>query len=206
MRKRLALLGLLILSCLLIISCSWASVTNNHRTRNTKGLMEYNETTKNIQYHNIIYRKDEDQHFSSVAETANLDDLFFLAWHSDFPFTYDFYSYESESPDFILEVGIDCNIWFSETYNYMNDIFVIEDTEIEIVFEKTFENDTICISSLAVKEQTLYCHSKLHPMLRTTVNIFSFNDDYYMYIGNKETAYRLSETFKEMLIDNGIIA
>lgn len=134
-------------------------------------------------------------------------DLILLSWSYNFPFTgvITFFSYSTESPNFIVEPDVEDTVWFKESFDYQKEIFVVENTEIEVIFSSVFTDKKIKTTPGLYDPQSFYWHAKSYNSLRTKVEVFKLGDNYYMNIPNMSESYQISEPFLDSLIAHGVI-
>ena len=169
--------------------------------RNKEGVIEFQGET---------YYQLKDNIFAtySVADKENRYANFILiSWSYNFPFTgvIEYYSYSLESPNFIVEPNVENTIWFKSSFDYQTEIFVVENTEIEVIFSSAFKSDKINTAPTKDSVQTFFWYAKSYPSLRTQVNIFSIDGIYYLQIPNMDEIYRISDDFLSLLIANEVI-
>lgn len=138
---------------------------------------------------------------------SDKDDVI-VSWHFNFPFTAvkTYYSYSKEHPAYIFCDDITNDVWIREDYNYQTDIFVIEETAVEILYENAFEASQIDIDYDLYYDDyiTFIWHSKEHPKLHIHAKIFYKEDGWYMKL-TLDKACQLSQDFVDLLTKNGII-
>ena len=169
--------------------------------QNKEGILEY----QGEKYHRL-----EDNIFGPYSvpdRETRYADFVLVSWNYNFPFTgvISYYSYSLENPDFIVEPNVEGTVWFKNSFNYQTEIFVVENTEIEVIFSSAFKNDKIDIGSLKYDFQTFYWYAKSYNSLRTKVNVFSIDGIYYMQIPRMNEAYQISDDFLSLLIANEVI-
>lgn len=163
-----------------------------------------------IEFQGEEYYKLENNIFGTYSDSdreTRYKNFSLISWSYNFPFTgvIVFYSYSSVNPNFIVEPYVENTVWFKKTFDYQTEIFVVENTEIEVVFSSAFENGNINIGTLKYDAQSFYWHAKSYPSLRTKVDVFSIDGIYYMKIPDMDDAYQISDDFLNLLIDNAII-
>ena len=163
-----------------------------------------------IEFQDETYYQLEDNIFGaySVADKeTRYSDFVLLSWSYNFPFTgiIEYYSYSFENPNFIVEPNVENTVWFKSSFNYQTEIFVVENTEIEVIFSSAFENDKTNIGSSKYDVQSFYWYAKSYPSLRTKVNIFSIDGIYYIEIPNMDEVYQISDNFLTLLINAEVI-
>ena len=113
-----------------------------------------------------------------------------------------YYSYTTESPLFIYEWRLE-NLYFREDYDYLNDVFIIDGTEREILFSEMFSdyNQYERITKYSANEVNLT--SKTNPRIKINFEILKEEDGYY--ISPYPYKWKASDTFVEILKDCGLI-
>lgn len=188
-----------------------SSCTNYHHglEKDKKDIIVQNKAGV-IEFQGETYYQLEDNIFAtySVADKeTRYANFILISWSYNFPFTgvIEYYSYSLESPNFIAEPNVENTIWFKSSFDYQTEIFVVENTEIEVIFSSAFKNDKINTVPTKDSVQTFFWHAKSYPSLRTQVNIFSIDGIYYLEIPNMEEIYQISDDFLSLLIANEVI-
>ena len=129
-----------------------------------------------------------------------------LGWYYSFPFSTDAYSDTLEDPVFIYTVGSDENVYFRHDYDYLTDTFIIENTDVEIVWEDVFgtqQNNTFLHSSSI--DVTLY--SKQYPRINARLGIGCVDNQWFIVsLPRFAGVWTPSDEFLQILFDNGIIS
>jgi len=144
--------------------------------------------------------------FSNIYNSDDMDDLVTLGWHYAIPGYTKYYSYTTDSPDFLFS-SRNGDIYIKETFDYTKEIFVIEGTEIEIVFSDLVGDlefwDTVRPCS---KNVFLTLNAKNHPKLKIHIYVDRTEDGrWYAYNESCSITYALPDAFVQLLKDNGII-
>lgn len=138
---------------------------------------------------------------------GNVDNLSLISWHHSFHLSKEVsYSHSTKNPDYIVYCG---TVYYKESFDSSNIVFVGKDSKLEVAYSDTFTYK----GDFADREKYDYYTSytvnvKSHPELEVTLNFFVNGDGEYMYtMGNGKTAtmHSVSNTFLNMLINNGII-
>ena len=162
-----------------------------------------------LEYQGERYYHDDTHDMFAVSYESE-DGFVDLGWYYNLPFTYckEYYSYTTESPDYIFSSDPGGEIYFKESFDYKKEIFVVENTEVEIEFSEAFSNNTINVYEKNIEYQTLCWYSKKHNALSVKVQVLFLEEHWYMYIYNmdRNNAYQISDVFLDMLIENGIVA
>lgn len=129
-----------------------------------------------------------------------------LGWYYSFPFSTDAYSDTLEDPVFIYTDGSDENVYFRHDYDYLTDTFIIENTDVEIVWEDVFgpqQNNAFLLSSSI--DVTLY--SKQYPRINARLGIGCVDNQWFIVsLPNLAGVWTPSDEFLQILFDNGIIS
>jgi len=200
-RATAVILIIICFSSLLCTSC-------NNLDKEKEGLVSVVDY-KTLEYQGEKYICLKENIFSAYNKEdreLRYKDYVLVSWNFNFPISVkrEYYSYSTESPDFIVDDSIDRTVWFNESYDFKQETFVIENTEIEIAYCDAFENERINLN-YQVDTQSFYWHTKTHYALRTRVDVFCVDDIYYMSIPRTEYSYKISEPFLDLLIENKII-
>ena len=141
----------------------------------------------------------------NLYNSDDMDGLVALGWHYAIPGYTEYYSYTTDSPDYLF--NLNDAIWIKETFDYTKEIFIIEGTEIEIAFSDLVGDlefwGTVRPCS---KNIFLTLNAKNHSKLK--IHIYVDRTDYnrwYAYDVTCKVSYALSDTLVQLLEDNGII-
>ncbi len=169
-------------------------------------LIEHKDDTGAICYKNRVYYPDP-MHIIRVTEyfdTHNEEDVL-LSW-GGFRFGYitTFWSNRADSPIFIYD-EYSGQVYLHEDYNYVEDIFVIDGTDIEVEFSSMF-------SDFSEKEKLVFSdahrvelYSKKYTRIKTTLEIAFVQDTWYISFRGTESAWECSDAFIEVLKQNELI-
>lgn len=142
---------------------------------------------------------------TKYLNTANEGDVE-LGWYYSFPFSTRFYSYTSENPVYIYALQSGKGVYLKQGYDYKSDAYRIEDTSRTIVLSEAVTGADVkhdyAMDGLGTIELNLYSES--HPMLKLSVQLFSENNVWYAQLSKTE-AYRISESFLDLLEETGVI-
>lgn len=126
-----------------------------------------------------------------------------LGWYYSFPFSTRFYSDKSENPLYIYTTGSDRNFYLRQDYDYFTDTFVIENTNIQIVWEDIFGFEQSYFYFANPIRVAL--HSKQCPRISAYFDLVSVGDQWYLSFIGSQTVWTLSDQFIKILLQNGII-
>ena len=118
-------------------------------------------------------------------------------WYID-----NFYSNTTDNPVFIYNSRVH-DVFFHEDYNYLKDVFIIEDTDIEIIFEDIFKLEESKIKFINANEIVL--ESKKIPRIKIRLNLVSLQDNVYISLPDSDTVWQCSDAFVEALKKNNLI-
>ncbi len=150
---------------------------------------------ENIYYEAAIFTATE---YYGIANENDIE----LGWYYSFPFSTRFYSDKSENPLFIYSLQSYDSFFLREDYNYLKDTFVIENTDVEIVWEDIFasEQDHFYFSNPI--EVVLY--SKQCPRIKTSLDFVCVDGQWYLSLPDFRV-WTISNEFIKILSENGII-
>ena len=141
---------------------------------------------------------------------SDLHNMIQLGWNYNFPFsvTVVYWSYTNEKPDFIITSSTAGSIYTKESFDIGKTVLEIEGTEIEIEFSEMIAPGeegfyAPAYSSSYIPDFELVLHSNKYG-IKTYANIAYVDCVYYMAFGNSIT-YRMSDTFRDLLIENQLI-
>ena len=211
MHKRV--LSILLVCTIIILMTSCAYMNPNcppelYRTVDyiyDETLDEYYLTYQGEKY---IYNKAYD--IFRVPNMYNPNDmagLVALGWHYAIPGYTEYYSYTTDSPDYLFDLGPGGQTWIKETFDYTKEIFIVEGTESEIAFSNLVGDlEFWGTARPCSKNVFLTLNAKDHPKLK--IEIYVDRTDYnrwYAYDESCMITYALPDTFVQLLKDNGII-
>ena len=210
MFKRIITLALVLITTILTTSCAYMNY--GYDPDKYRAVDYYYDEKLNVYY--LEYQCEryyhDDTHDMFAVSYKPEDGFVNLGWYYNLPFTYckEYYSYTTESPDYIFSSGPGGAIYFKESFDYKKEIFVVENTEIEIEFSEAFSNNTIDVYEKNIEYQMLCWYSQKHNALSVKVQVLFWEEDWYVYIYNMDryNAYQVSDVFLNMLIENGIVA
>ena len=168
----------------------------------SEGVIVYND----INYYNIernIFKT------SNYVYPSDDESRIVVGWHYNLPFSAVriYYSYTSDNPDYIIGYN---EVYMKEGYDYKSDIFVIENTDIGIVFSDAFNGKKEKIDKFNKYIKVSFnWHSQRHTELMTKLDIILFDDVYYVNIQNdnfENLVYEISDEFFDLLVENGFIS
>ena len=119
----------------------------------------------------------------------------------------EYYSYTTDSPDYLFNRGPSGQIWIKETFDYTKEIFVLESTEIEIAFSDLIGDlefwNTVRPCS---KNIFLTLNAKNHPKLKIEIYVdCTYYSRWHAYDESCMITYALPDAFVQLLAENGII-
>ena len=203
--KKFSLLMYLLILILILSSCGVNERTKlDNNLRNI--IMDYSsdENNPHIIYKNEKYVKNDCFYIYSLKDFENSEDIL-LSWHGKrWGYINTYYSYTADSPLFIYESRL-VDLYLSQNYDYMSDIFVVENTQIEMVFSNIFEDFTNYINMSFDNFETIKLYSKKCNRLQTDLKISFLNGDYYCSFFSSNKAWKCSEYFVEQIIQNELI-
>ena len=131
------------------------------------------------------------------------DEDIFLGWNGSWwGFQNQYYSDKADNPLFIYETRIDC-LYFHEDYDYTKDVFVIENTADEIVWEDIFVFEQDGIDFVDPIKVDLY--SKQCSRIKTGLMVACVDNKWYVCFAEQNLVRRASDEFVKILSENGII-
>ena len=132
------------------------------------------------------------------------EDDILLSWNGNRYVGYidEYYSYTSECPKFIYNERLGW-VYLHEDYDYAEDIFAIENTSIEIIWEDIFDSEHSEINF--TDPVTVVLYAKQLPRIKTTLEIECIEHQWYLSLPDTQTVWRASDAFIKLLSENGII-
>ena len=203
MRKLITIAIVLCTSICTLTSCGLSSLADIDFDAYKK--VEYTEDGWRIYQGNKYYPTGYDL-FDIIPDHEN--DVV-LSWHGNFPFSGGlcYYSDTTYYPMYMYNyLGNSNEVWIIEDFDYTFDLFVIENTDIEIVFSEAFTDNTLSLYNFDLPRQrsSFIWHSKTLPRLQIKAEIFQYNDRWYMWTLSFQ-AWEISDEFLNLLIENSII-
>ena len=113
------------------------------------------------------------------------------------------YADSSDSPNLIFDRAIVNHVWAKESFDFIEQTYIIEGTETEIIFSEAFhKNETT--------EKTYDGHSvdlifKEQPLFRFWIGLFQEDGVYYISWSGENCSYKVSEKFLQMLTESGLL-
>jgi len=183
------------------ITCIFLCLFSSCTTYENTTFIE-NDSEKYLLYQDKKYYETSVFTVTEEYGTKNENDIE-LGWYYSFPFSTQFYSENLESPVFIYTLGSYTSVYLRQDYEYRTDVFVIEETDIEIVWEDIFssqKNDFRFLNSITVN-----LYSKQHPRIKTSLEIACIHGQWYVRIPSSQEILIPSDEFMKILSDNGIV-
>ena len=119
-------------------------------------------------------------------------------WYID-----EYYSYTSDSPVFIYNKRLGW-VYFREDYNYFTDIFIIDNTNEEIVFEDIFGSKQDSFDF--VNPVKICLSSKQYPRIKTYARLGYVEGQWYIsWSSDSREVWIPSDEFMEILFENGLV-
>ena len=194
MRRRIGLIkffisAAIVISLLSLTSCKYNKVT------------QY-EDTDDIMYNNTKYIHTEQ--VSWVCDRGKLSEIGWT-WYIPPLGVFMFYSDNTDSPDFIFcSRGI--TVWLRDGYDYEQEIFEIENTDIKTVFADVFSDESVEYFDFSAEKTAGFAwHPAAHPALKNYPDIFEKNGLYYIRFADEGEGYLIKDSFLKILRDNNIL-
>lgn len=194
MRRRIGLIkffisAAIVISLLSLTSCKYNKVT------------QY-EDTDDIMYNNTKYIHTEQ--VSWVCDRGKLSESGWT-WYIPPLGVFMFYSDNTDSPDFIFcSRGI--TVWLRDGYDYEQEIFEIDNTDIKTVFADVFSDESVEYFDFSAEKTAGFAwHPAAHPELKNYPYIFEKNGLYYIRFAAEGEGYLIKDSFLKILRDNNIL-
>jgi len=145
-----------------------------------------------------------DTHVDTHGYSQSYENDVLLSWNGYRYIWYieEYYSYSSSNPIFIYEERTH-SVFFREDYDYSTDMFVIENTDSEIVWADIFhskQNGFILPNPIRVE-----VFSKQYPRIRAILKVERIGNQWYIAWPDSNDVWIPSEEFIKILSDNGIV-
>lgn len=215
MRK--LLLVLLVISCLFLQSCGIKDFFEDYPLEK-RGVLLRNPNDLNedgflevIEYNNEEYYLWDFVFVEGIEKNA----LVLISWDFNIPFTMitSYHAYPKEIPPFISEKSLFGPVCFlHHSIDYMQELFLLDDTNVEIVFSDVWVENTELIDYVNVD---YYPHKgflfscKEFPALATFIEVFEMDDNYYVQFTtetrDRYITYPISSQFFSLLEENDLL-
>ena len=114
----------------------------------------------------------------------------------------EYYSNTMDNPVFIYNSRVH-DVFFHEDYTYLKDVFIIEHTDIEIIYEDIFKIEKSEIKLTNGDEVVL--ESKQFPRIKIKLNLVSFQGVVYVLLPGSDTVWQCSDAFVDAIKKNNLI-
>lgn len=118
-------------------------------------------------------------------------------WYID-----EYYSYTAEAPLFIYNERLSW-VYFREDYDYLTDLFVVENTNEEITYQGILGSKQNSFDF--VEPIKILLKSKQCPRIKTYVKLVHVNNEWYISFPESEEVWIASDEFMKILCENGLI-
>ncbi len=167
-----------------------------------------------LEYENEMYYAWDQSLTPKSEEWLKENEFVLVSWyHSSFLIIYSYgslYAPSTTSPPFIVRP--DSTIFINESFDYKQEIFVLEGTGVELVFSDAYAENSINIGNLSIseypkKEYRWTC--KKYSTLETNITVFQMDNAYYVQIGKPNVGpfltYPISSEFLALLEENDLL-
>ena len=167
---------------------------------------ETGDTEYYAQYQGVNYYETPLGFYCSGYDLPIIAEQFTLvSWCFNLPFgmVRECYADSSDSPNLIFDRAIINHVWVKESFDFIEQTYIIEGTETEIIFSEAFhKNETT--------EKTYDGHSvdlifKEQPLFRFWIGLFQEDGVYYISWAGENCSYKVSEKFLQMLTESGLL-
>lgn len=118
-------------------------------------------------------------------------------WYID-----EYYSNTDNNPLFIYNSRLNW-VYFRENYDYKSDIFVVEGTDLEIVWNDIFDSTVENVNFISQNNVSIY--SKQCPRIKTSLELSLVDGQWFIRCSDSKEIWIPSNEFLEILSDNVII-
>ena len=161
-----------------------------------------------IYYQDETYRIDRWNLFTVTNDSLNINEGDVqLSWNGlRFGYLKVFYSYTKDAPLFIYETAYD-DVFFHESYDYMSDTFIIDGTDIEIVFSDIVSDLSKYVNVDLQEVTCIQLYSKTNSRIRMKFDLVCIENQWYFRsaLSGSSPAWTASDAFVQILLDHGII-
>ena len=168
---------------------------------------KYNKVTQYEDTDDIMYNNTKYIHTEQVSWVCDRGKLSEIGWTWYIPplGVFMFYSDNTDSPDFIFcSRGI--TVWLRDGYDYEQEIFEIDNTDIKTVFADVFSDESVEYFDFFEKKTAKFTwHPAAHPALKNYPGIFEKNGLYYIRFAAEGEGYLIKDSFLKILRDNNIL-
>ena len=167
----------------------------------------YNKVTRYGDTRNLIY--DSKKYVITDLETFSPDyeELSEIGWFWFIPPLAQcvYYSDSIDSPTFIYCTRGN-NVWVREDYNYDQEVFTIDGTNIEYIYSDVFDRNSVEHFDVLAKDVSSFTwHPKNNEKLYGYAYIYEKNGLYYLKISNNDNGYLINDDFLELLRANNVL-
>lgn len=173
-------------------------------------VMEDGDTTS-LNYKDTRYYFAGSTNFFSVM-TYETEDGYYLSFEDDTLLSWngnryiwyidEYYSYTDNNPLFIYNSRLNW-VYFRENYDYKSDIFVVEGTDLEIVWNDMFDSAVEDVGFITQNNVSIY--SKQCPRIKTSLELSLIDGQWFIRCSDSKEIWIPSNEFLEILSDNGIL-
>lgn len=214
MHKRFAILVLLLVGCICLSSCSdfmqqsglKQYLSADPSLQGTVQHLSYGETDGfyTVSYGGCIYRGVPNSIFCYDDGKVPKDELVMIGWLSRFLYRTYYYSYTTQAPVYLIDTFTDVT-YLREDFDYMSEVFILDKTNEEVTLSMVIGEPLNRNLPNSQKERiTIVLHAKEYPLLRARLTLARYDGKYVLLSAEKEM-YTISDTFVEILKENGMI-
>lgn len=161
------------------------------------------ETGVYLIYQEQYYQRTmDDLYMDCFLDTSNEDDVL-ISW-SDGLYFYEYYADRKEAPTYIYTPW-DSWVYVRKDYEYTQDTFTVEGTEIEFVMSEALIPTTVAVSPKYSDTIEVAVYSKQCPKLSISLILFCREGVWYGAGDDHGTCYVLTDAFVALLGQHGVI-
>ena len=199
------LLGLLIVM-LAIVTVFTSCDMRDQDLRGKVTFTEDSEGHRSLTYQDTTYYYDEKEFFSVTEDPHTIPDGdVMVGWNGmaiQWFYVHEYHSYTQDAPLFIYNIRPN-DIYFRQDYDYRMDTFLLEGTDVAVVFSDAITEHRL--GSIYQTEATITLRSQTDPRVVATLDLASY-DGVWCVVTRRGHCYRITDQFKELLDQYDIIS
>lgn len=205
MCKKIALVIIFIL-CFSLISCGISSIYNlDYDLYEKAKYVDEDEGEYSLMYQDVKYYRADSSFLQVSTDMGDpKEDDVEIGWEVRWPYVSVFYADKMENPIFVYDPSTN-DLFLREDYDYRSDIFVLEGSENKILFSEMITDVEVEYDLFKSHQNKIDLYSEKYPRLRMEF-VLLYENDLWCVKGSNSVAYVITDSFVEILIENGIIS
>ncbi len=160
-------------------------------------------------YQNMRYFPVENGRYFQVQHSGDV----MISWSKSWLTEDNYYADTFDSPLFVYDMR--ANLYFREDYEYLSDTYVIQDTEIEVIYSEIFDSeDTLTDWNISSENASFYCEipmqSKTNSNISISAELLKVDNNWYLSFyqnpsSDKRKVWVPSQAFLDLLKRNNLL-